>query len=487
MTTTLQTPRWVLKKAVLVYASDLDVFCRADLSIVHDQTANQGSISLSIRAELTNLSGRSQVLTLNIPPERVEECTLARKSSDNLFPPGLVFMLPAPVTHVSAVSTLSLSLGTTGIVLCPSEMESLSPATPGDVKFSSFAKICQSRSLRVHFSGRQFVNNELDKLQNFSYALQQRSLQTASFNHARHGVVQKDWRVFSLPPDPPPYCQEPVSEQVDPPLYCEQAVGKRRRDPRSMSPNGEGRKRVLLPSPQPIGSPTEVNTPSTLSPSPPSIRPTHFTRASRPGHAEYKKLLFLERELRGVSDDLIRELLIRLGRQHLLALPKVVDRDLPYEFEKPSFLKDELIERRLEQYVDKTIERRLEQYVDKMIERRLEQNVDRAMSECRDQIYGVYTMNEAEFREQVDDGNSEVRNTANECMSEIMEQAQKYTLDMEEQAQQYMKDIEDVGMKVEMSARKELKRWFNASAQSLLDSKSSASHGLGTNARRSSI
>lgn len=229
MTTTSQTPRWVLKKAVLVYASDFETFCRADLSIVHDQAASQGSISLSIRADLTNLSGRSQTLTLNIPPERVEECTLARKSRDNLFPAGLFSMLPAPVTNVSAVSTLSLSLGTTGIVLCPSEIESLSPAAPGDVKIHSFAKICRSRSLRIHFSGRQFVNNELDKLQNFSHALQRRSLQTVSFNHARHGVVEKDWRVFSLLPDPPPYCQEPVFEQADPPLYCEETVGKRRR------------------------------------------------------------------------------------------------------------------------------------------------------------------------------------------------------------------------------------------------------------------
>ncbi|KAL3433583.1 hypothetical protein BDV09DRAFT_171717 [Aspergillus tetrazonus] len=486
MTTTSQTPRWVLKKAVLVYASDFETFCRADLSIVHDQAANQGSISLSVRADLTNLSGRSQALTLNIPPERVEECTLARKSRDNLFPAGLFSMLPAPVTNVSAVSTLSLSLGTTGIVLCPSEIESLSPATPGDVKIHSFAKICRSRSLRIHFSGRQFVNNELDKLQNFSHALQRRSLQTVSFNYARHGVVEKDWRVFSLLPDPPPYCQEPVFEQADPPLYCEEAVGKRRRDPRSLSPNGEGRKKVLIPSPQPIGSPTEVNTPSTLSPSPPSIRPTHFTRVS-PALTESKKHMFLEDELRGLSDDQIRELLIRSGHQHLLAIPKDVDHDPQYEFEKASFPKDEMIERRLQRYVDKVVERRLEQYVDKTIERRLEQNVDRAMSECRDQIYGVYTMNEAEFREQVDDGNSEVRMTAAECINEIMEQAQKYTLDMEEQAQQYMNDIEELGMKVEMSARKKLKRWFNAYAQALLDSKSSTSHGLGTNARRSSI
>jgi hypothetical protein len=238
MTTTSQNSPWVLKKkAVLVYAPDLNVSCRARLRIIHDQTANQGSISLSITADLANLSGRSQVLTLNIPPDRVGKCALARKSNDNLCPSHFLSLLPAPVTNVSDVSTLSLSLGTTGIVLCPSEIESLSPATPGHVGFHSFGKICQSKFLRLHFARRQFVNKELDKLENFSCALRKRSLQTVSFNHARHGVVQKDWRVFNLSPDPPPYYQESVSEQAkeaDPPLYCEesvseQSIGKRRR------------------------------------------------------------------------------------------------------------------------------------------------------------------------------------------------------------------------------------------------------------------
>jgi vacuolar-type H+-ATPase subunit H len=152
-----------------------------------------------------------------------------------------------------------------------------------------------------------------------------------------------------------------------------------------------------------------------------------------------------------------------------------MNRDLPCEFEKVSFSEVEMIERRLKRYVDKVIERRLERYVDS------------AVSECRDQIYDVYATNEAEFREQVDDGNCEVRNTANECMNELREQAQEHMVEIEEQAQQYMKDIEDQGIEVEMSAKKKLGRLFNASAQSLLDSKSSPSHQLGTDARRSSI
>jgi hypothetical protein len=226
MTTTSRNP-WALKKAVLVYAPDVNDSCRVGLHIIHDQDANQGSVSLSIKADFANLSGRS--LILNIPPERVEECGLARKSDDALCPPRLFPELAAPVPKMSDVSTLSLSLRTTGIVLCPSEMVSLSPATP---KVSAFAKICQSQFLRLYISDRQFENNQLDELQKFCDALQQGRLEKFLFRNDRHGVVQKDWRVFSVSPDPPPYCQEPVSEQVnqvDPPLYYEQVVGKRGR------------------------------------------------------------------------------------------------------------------------------------------------------------------------------------------------------------------------------------------------------------------
>jgi hypothetical protein len=189
MTTTLPSPAWVLQKAVLVYTPDFNVSCLARLRIAHDKAANQGSISLRITADLANLSGRSQVLTLNVPPSVVENCALARKSNDDLCPSGLVYMLPASETDVSAVSTLSLRLSTTGIVLCPSEMESLIPANQGDLHFHAFAKICQSKFLRLHFARRQFVNKELDRLETFSCALRKASLQSESFDHARHGVV----------------------------------------------------------------------------------------------------------------------------------------------------------------------------------------------------------------------------------------------------------------------------------------------------------
>ncbi|RAK95490.1 uncharacterized protein BO80DRAFT_429802 [Aspergillus ibericus CBS 121593] len=484
MTTTSPTPSLVLKKAVLVSTHDREALCSARLRIAHDKIANQGSISLMVRVDLANLSGRSQLLTFNVPPASVEECTLARTSNDRLCSSHWIGMLPASVPSVSDVSTLSLTLSTTGIVLCPSGMEALSPTDPEDSTFRAFAKICKSKSLHLHFSRRQFVKDELDQLETFSFALQRRRLQAESFNHARQGVVEKDWRVFGLSLDPPPYSEESdPAKQVDLPLYREepeQVVGKRCRDQWSMPSDDETRKKPRLPSPSLLGSPTEVNTPSTLSLSPASIRPTYFTHAS--GRTDRSRLARLEHELRGVPDDLICKLLIRIGRQHLLAIPGDVDRDLPSESEKVSFAQIELMERRLERYVDTMIERRLQSRVDEM--------VDSAVSRCRDQIYDEYKTNEAEFREQVDDGNSEVRTTANECMKEMKEQAQKHMHEIEEQAQQCMDDIEQQGIEAEMAAEEQVakfKCWFHASARSLLDGQPSPSHELATNARRSSI
>lgn len=173
--------------------------------------------------------------------------------------------------------------------------------------------------------------------------------------------------------------------------------------------------------------------------------------------------------MRGLSDDLICNLLIRSGHQHLLAPLADRDTDLPSGSENISFAEVDAVERRLKQYIDQTIERRLKSHVAEI--------VDSAASECRDHILDEFKTNEAEFREQVDDANSEIRITANECMKE-----------MKDQAQLHIDDIEDQGVEVEMYAKDEaakLKCWFHASAQSSLDRNSSPSHEL--DARRSSV
>ncbi|KAJ6191218.1 hypothetical protein N7519_001239 [Penicillium mononematosum] len=375
----------------------------------------------------------------------------------------------------------------TGIVLCPAGLESLIPANQGDLDFDAFAKICHSTSLYLYISQRQFADEELDQLEIFSNAL--RSLQAEVFENARHGVVERDCGVFArwLNPNPPPYPEECVSEQGDPPVYCkhfEQVIGKRRTVPWSKSPDDKTRKRQVLTSPErlgptspeALGSPTEANTPSTCSSSPSSIRPTDFTLTSPPGHIKRNKLAHLVHALRGVSDEEIRKVLIQSGRRHLLAIE---ESDLPSESEKVRFANVEMVERRLEQYVNDEIERRLKRYVNDEI-------VDRAVNECYDQILDQHRTNAADVDEQVEDGKAEVCNAANDYMKDLEEEVQKHKDKIEEQAQQCLNDIENRAIEVEMSAQEEiakLKRWFKASAQ--LDRKSSTSHELGT--RRVSI
>lgn len=174
--------------------------------------------------------------------------------------------------------------------------------------------------------------------------------------------------------------------------------------------------------------------------------------------------------------------MIRTGHQHLLAIPKPVDkdvdRDLASEPDKASSTEVDILERRLKRYVDETIERRLKSHL-------VDGIVDSAVSDCRDHFFDECKAHEAEFRDQIDDGNCEVRITTAECLNEMKEQAQKHMREIEEHAHLYMTGLEEHGIEAEMAAKEkvaELKRCFT-SAQSLL----SPNHELGTNVRRSSF
>ncbi|KAL2814627.1 hypothetical protein BJX63DRAFT_442454 [Aspergillus granulosus] len=508
MATASSNPPFVLKRAVLVSINNQEVLRFARLRLAYDNTTNKGSISLTIGADIANLSGRSQLI-LSIPPESVQECILAQPSNDSLFTLHWLKSLPAPVTNILDVLTLSLILSTTGSVLCPSGIESLHPADPKDSNFGIFTKICKSRSLHIHFSTRQFTKSELDQLESLSVALQKRSVQEEPLNYARQSVVKRDWRAFGLLLDPPPYSEEPIfnqGQQLDPPLYhegssSEQVARKRYRDQWSFSlaesESDEKHKRPRLPSSplldcpteantpttqrlrlpsSSLGSPTEVNTPSAPSLSPSSIRPTHFTHTSSPSRIDRNRLAHIAHELRGVPDKSIRKVLIQSGHRHLLAIPGDTESDSRSESRNSGFAK---VERRLRQYV--------RQYVDLVLDTRavlhIDKTVNRAVNEVTDQVFDIYKTKEAEFCEQVDDGITEIRIKANDCLLEMEDTAQKCTHEIEDQGEQYMNDIEKKGIEVEMAVDEKVaqfKRWFNTPAQSLLGD-------LHTNARRSSI
>lgn len=430
MATTLKALPGDLEKKVLVSTSNFDVYCAAHLRMAHNETAKQGSITISIKADIANFGGKLQVLRLIVPPERIEECALKWNSNDDLLPSRLVEAHPARPRKKSEILTLSLKLNLPGIVLCPSETETLRPATPEDLEFQSFAKISRSKSFCLHFSKRQFVNAQLEWLKTCISAFSAKRLWLEPFDHSRQRGIERDWTVFDLPLEPPPYDEEP------PPYHgnaaSERWVRKRRREPGSLSPsNDESRKIRLLASPQPIDSPTEVNTPSTLSASPASIRPTRFTSVSSRAEAEHKVVAHLEHGLRDISDDTIRRILTRLGRKHLLVPPNDRERDLPSEVENVSLGAVEMAERRLRRYVDEVFKWRLQPLVDDI------------MADCLDQLRDEVRQHEGEFDDHVDDSKCEISLTATGCVSDIIEETQKSMLKLDEQTQQCLNNIED--------------------------------------------
>ncbi|KAJ5908740.1 hypothetical protein N7495_001422 [Penicillium taxi] len=180
----------------------------------------------------------------------------------------------------------------------------------------------------------------------------------------------------------------------------------------------------------------------------------------------------LKRELHGVSDELVRKLLVESGRQHLLAIPEDINSDLPTKSEKVSFAEvGEMIECRLNQFIEESLTC--------CVNELLNEHLDGITDDYRDKLYADYKMHEDEFYERVEDINSEVRSTADECMQE-----------MEELAQRCMDKIEDQGTKYTVSQKNEVDKlkplsqglahpFFNGNACLIFDS--------GTHARRGSI
>lgn len=155
----------------------------------------------------------------------------------------------------------------------------------------------------------------------------------------------------------------------------------------SILPDDEKHERLPLSSSPPPGSPTVVNTPSTRSPSPIPIPPTAFTRVSDPSRTKINKITGLDCQLRGFSDDTIRDWLTRSGRGYLLAQPDVVDNDLAYASAKPSFARVEKNQRRplAEDYVNSMIKSCVQSTIDKMadevLQGRLQSRIDKIVGE----------------------------------------------------------------------------------------------------------
>ncbi|CAD0098420.1 unnamed protein product, partial [Aureobasidium mustum] len=469
-------PVWVFEKAVLAQTPEFNVACGARLRIAHNQNDDQGSISIRINTALAELG--KQTLMLNIRPDEVDMCTVVAKSNDKLIPDRMFSMVPVPVTSSAAVSTLILCLNGTGVVLVPPSANgtTLSPAIPEDPEYQAFAKLCQSKTIHLHLSKQQFRDGDLHRLRTFSGAVRARMLKPQSIDYKRlnagHGAIEKDWRIFEQTTSPPPYC-EPVSTQS--------VLGKRSRDDSPSEPHSASA--ILHSPPPPPWSPTEINTPTTRSPSPAYISPTRFTYETKQSYRERVKVLELQRQLHGLPDGLVREVLTGSGHQHLLvppmpSVPKNPSKDAsPVHDGQTSSASSDAEEVALVARVDKIIEERLgrltkdafksltQRRLDALVESQLpvaaELFLNGAVADHRDRFYEECKTSEINVREHVEEGITEVRDVTNECAKEISELAQQCIDDLDEHSKSL-----DASAEQELS---KLKRWFAELARSLFD------------------
>ncbi|CAG8114978.1 unnamed protein product, partial [Penicillium salamii] len=201
------------------------------------------------------------------------------------------------------------------------------------------------------------------------------------------------------------------------------------------------------------------------------IRPTHFTHTSSPNSSERRNFAGLEHGLRNATDELIRELLIRVGRAYLLAPPTHIASTPSTKFEDRS-AEPETLEEPLKRLVDQRIEDYLKSgdFV--------EEFTNRATSECREQISDEYKTRGGEFNEEVESGLLEVRQTVEDGLEEIRKQSEKY--------EQYLKDQ---GVQILMATEKAMSdktHQCNNPRQALPGSNLCPPYELGINTRRRS-
>ncbi|KAI4757433.1 hypothetical protein E4T52_10878 [Aureobasidium sp. EXF-3400] len=470
-------PLWVFEKAVLAHAPEFDVACAARLRIAHDQNDDQGSISVRLNADLADFG--KQTLMLVIRPDMVDTCIVVAKSNDKLIPDRMFPMVPVSVTNSAAVSTLILCLKATGVVLVPPSVDgaTLRPGSRGP-NLEAFARICQSKTIHLHLSKQQFKDGDLHHLRTFSGALRARMLKAQALDYKRlnagQGAIEKDWRVFGQSANPPPYCEPASTRSV---------LGKR---PRDDSPSEALPTSATPCSPPPPWSPTETNTPTTCSPSPAQIFPTKFTNDTKSSYRQRIKVLDLQRQLKGVPDDLLREVLAGSGHQHLLAPApslglKTLSKGTNSLIERLSPLRasaatedaamvariDKIIEKRLDKLTKDAFkslaQRRLHALVESQLPLAAELFLNGAVADHRDQFYEDCKTNEVTVHEHIDEGITEIRDVTNECTKELSDMAQ-----------QCMDSLDEHSKKLDASAEQELekmKRWFGELAKGFFEKK----------------
>jgi ElaB/YqjD/DUF883 family membrane-anchored ribosome-binding protein len=195
-------------------------------------------------------------------------------------------------------------------------------------------------------------------------------------------------------------------------------------------------------------------------------------------------VLELQRQLHGLPDELVREVLTGSGHQHLLVPetpppPNKLSKDAnsvpdrqtsssasPDAEEAAMVAKvDRIIEQRLGKLTKDAFKALTQKRLNALVESQLpvaaELFLNGAVADHRDRFYEECKTSEINVREHIDEGITEVRDATNECAKEISELAQ-----------QCMDNLDDHSKNLDASAEQELsklKRWFAELAQSYFD------------------
>lgn len=228
--------------------------------------------------------------------------------------------------------------------------------------------------------------------------------------------------------------------------------------------------------PPPPWSPTETDTPTTCSPSPAHIAPTKFaTDDTKRSYRQRIKVLELQRQLRDLPDDLVREALAGSGHQHLLAPatanPKTPSRgsvdDADTEDTALTARVDKIIEQRLDKLTKSAFKTLTHQRLHSLVESQLpiaaELFLNGAVSTHRDAFYEDCKANEFAVREQIDEGITEIRDVSDQCTKEL-----------EELGKQCVESLEECSRGLDASAEQELermKRWFGELARGFFENR----------------
>ena len=187
-------------------------------------------------------------------------------------------------------------------------------------------------------------------------------------------------------------------------------------------------------------------------------------------------MLELQKQLRGLPDDLIREALAESGHQHLLApatalktLSKGSDPVEDSDAEDTILIArvDKIIEQRLDKLTKSAFKTLTHQRLHSLVETQLpiaaELFLNGAVSSHRDAFYEDCKANELAVREQIDEGITEIRDVSNECTKELQELGKRCVESLEEHSRG-----------LDASAEQELekmKRWFGELARGFFEKK----------------